>query len=149
MSTSTTYPNPPTGPAPVPKQRNPVIVSRVVERHGYRIEVRADLNPAATSVDLKHDTKHPHPSDRRVFRWHGVVFHDDWAFSEGLPVVRLVGVNGRPTETEFASLDAFIDGFVGDVRDVLEEDQQQRDVVRERVLSGYAVLDSLTGVVIP
>ena len=61
MSTSTTYPNPPTGPAPVPKQRNPVIVSRVVERHGYRIEVRADLNPAATSVDLKHDTKHPHP----------------------------------------------------------------------------------------
>ena len=54
MSTSTTYPAPRKVPAAA--HGDVVLVSRVVERHGYRIEVGADLGPSFTTVDLEHET---------------------------------------------------------------------------------------------
>ena len=56
MSTSTTYPAPAKVPVPAAAHGDIVLVSRVVERHGYRIEVGADLGPSFTTVDLEHET---------------------------------------------------------------------------------------------
>ena len=81
-----------------------------------------------------------------MFRWSGVVYHDEWVFSEGLPVVKVLG-EPCPNVVEYGSLDAFIDDFAEHVRGVYEEEQRRRDVRRERLRSGDAALKSLTGAV--